>query len=65
VRGFTEIIEGKHDELPEGAFYRVGTIDEAIERGRELAGEEREEAPQEEAGEAEEPSEAEAEPAAV
>jgi F-type H+-transporting ATPase subunit beta len=65
VRGFAEIIDGKHDELPEAAFYMVGAIEEAVERGRELAGEEREEAPQEEAGEAEEPSEAEAEPAAV
>jgi F-type H+/Na+-transporting ATPase subunit beta len=40
IRGFAEIIEGKHDDLSEGAFYMVGTIDEAIERGRELAGEE-------------------------
>jgi F-type H+-transporting ATPase subunit beta len=37
IAGFSEIIEGKHDELPEGAFYMVGTIDEAVERGRELA----------------------------
>jgi F-type H+-transporting ATPase subunit beta len=37
IAGFTEIIEGKHDDLPEGAFYMVGTIDEAVERGRELA----------------------------
>jgi F-type H+-transporting ATPase subunit beta len=43
VRGFAEIIDGKHDELPEGAFYMVGTIEEAVERARELAGEEREE----------------------
>ena len=41
IRGFSEIIEGKHDDLPEGAFYMVGTIEEAVERGRELAGEER------------------------
>ena len=32
VRGFTEIIEGKHDALPESAFLVVGTIDEAIEK---------------------------------
>jgi F-type H+-transporting ATPase subunit beta len=37
IKGFTEIIEGKHDDLPEGAFYMVGTIEEAVERGRELA----------------------------
>ncbi len=37
IRGFQEIIEGKHDELPEQAFYMVGTIEEAVERGRQLA----------------------------
>jgi F-type H+-transporting ATPase subunit beta len=37
VRGFREIIEGKHDDLPEQAFYMVGTIEEARERGRQLA----------------------------
>ena len=37
ISGFQEIIEGKHDDLPEGAFFFVGTIDEAVERGRELA----------------------------
>ncbi|MDO8687887.1 MAG: F0F1 ATP synthase subunit beta, partial [Dehalococcoidales bacterium] len=31
VRGFKEILEGKHDDLPEQAFYMVGTIDEAVE----------------------------------
>ncbi len=34
VRGFKEIIEGKHDDLPESAFLFVGTIDEAVEKGR-------------------------------
>ncbi|HHV93058.1 MAG TPA: F0F1 ATP synthase subunit beta, partial [Firmicutes bacterium] len=34
IRGFKEIIEGKHDELPEEAFYMAGTIDEVVERGR-------------------------------
>jgi F-type H+/Na+-transporting ATPase subunit beta len=34
VRSFSEIIEGKHDELPEGAFYMKGTIDEVVEAGR-------------------------------
>jgi F-type H+-transporting ATPase subunit beta len=32
VRGFSEILEGKYDDLPEQAFYMVGTIDEAIEK---------------------------------
>ncbi len=43
IRGFVEIIEGKHDELPEGAFYMVGTIEEAVARARELGGEEAQE----------------------
>jgi F-type H+-transporting ATPase subunit beta len=34
IRGFEEILAGKHDHLPENAFYMVGTIDEAVERGR-------------------------------
>src|SRR3989441_1151984 len=37
IRGFREIVEGKHDDLPEQAFYMVGTIDAAIEKGRKLA----------------------------
>jgi len=36
VRGFKEIIEGKHDELPERAFYMVGTIEEAQEKAKKL-----------------------------
>jgi F-type H+-transporting ATPase subunit beta len=36
VRGFTEILEGKHDDLPEQAFYMVGTIDEAREQGEKM-----------------------------
>ncbi len=36
VRGFKEIVEGKHDDLPEQAFYMVGTIDEAVEKARQL-----------------------------
>ena len=38
IRGFQEILEGKHDDLPEQAFYMVGTIEEAVERGKQLAG---------------------------
>src|SRR5690554_133348 len=37
VRGFKEILEGKHDELPENAFFMVGTIDEAVAKGQQLA----------------------------
>ena len=37
VRGFKEILEGKHDELPEQAFYMVGGIEEAVEKARRLA----------------------------
>jgi F-type H+-transporting ATPase subunit beta len=37
IRGFKEIAEGKHDEVPEQAFYMVGTIEEALEKGAELA----------------------------
>ncbi len=36
VRGFQEILEGKHDSLPEQAFYMVGTIDEVVEKARKL-----------------------------
>lgn len=36
IRGFKEIIEGKHDELPESAFLFVGTIDDAIEKAKRL-----------------------------
>jgi F-type H+-transporting ATPase subunit beta len=37
IKGFREIVEGKHDDLPEQAFYMVGTIDEAIEKGKTIA----------------------------
>ncbi|SEM79794.1 F0F1 ATP synthase subunit beta [Lihuaxuella thermophila] len=36
VRSFKEVLEGKHDDLPEDAFYMVGTIDEAIEKAKQL-----------------------------
>ncbi len=39
IRGFKEIIEGKHDDLPEEAFQMVGTIDEAIEKAKKLQSE--------------------------
>jgi len=38
VRGFKEILEGKHDDLPEQAFYMVGTIEEAIEKAKGMEG---------------------------
>jgi F-type H+-transporting ATPase subunit beta len=37
IRGFKEILDGKHDDLPEQAFYMVGDIDSAIEKAKELA----------------------------
>ncbi|MGM9599270.1 MAG: F0F1 ATP synthase subunit beta [Faecousia sp.] len=37
IRGFKEILEGKHDDLPESAFLFVGTIDEAVEKARKDA----------------------------
>ncbi|MBT3332988.1 MAG: F0F1 ATP synthase subunit beta [Rhodospirillaceae bacterium] len=39
IKGFREICAGQHDELPEQAFYMVGTIDEAIEKAKQMAAE--------------------------
>ena len=39
IRGFKEILEGKHDDLPEQAFFMVGVIEEAVEKGRKLLAE--------------------------
>ncbi len=36
IKGFNEIIEGRHDDLPENAFYLVGTIEEAVEKAKTL-----------------------------
>jgi len=36
IRGFKEILEGKHDDLPEDAFYMVGEIEEAVEKGKQI-----------------------------
>ncbi|MCA9922235.1 MAG: F0F1 ATP synthase subunit beta [Anaerolineales bacterium] len=36
VRGFREILDGKHDDLPEQAFYMVGTIDEVVEKAEQM-----------------------------
>jgi F-type H+-transporting ATPase subunit beta len=38
IRSFQEILDGKHDDLPEDAFYMVGSIEEAVERAKQLAG---------------------------
>jgi F-type H+-transporting ATPase subunit beta len=39
IRGFREILDGKHDALPEQAFRMVGTIDEAVEKAAQLQNE--------------------------
>ncbi|MFZ5813741.1 MAG: F0F1 ATP synthase subunit beta [Bacillota bacterium] len=39
VKGFKEILEGKHDDLPEQAFYMVGTIEQAVEKGQKMLAE--------------------------
>jgi len=36
IRGFKEILDGQHDDLPEQAFYMVGGIEEAVEKGKKL-----------------------------
>jgi F-type H+/Na+-transporting ATPase subunit beta len=38
IRGFKELVEGKHDDVPEQAFYMVGTMDEALEAAEKLKG---------------------------
>ena len=37
IKGFKEIVDGKHDDLPEQAFYMVGGIDEVVERAKTMA----------------------------
>jgi len=37
IKGFREIVAGKHDDLPEQAFYMVGTIEEAVQKGTTIA----------------------------
>jgi F-type H+-transporting ATPase subunit beta len=36
IKGFKEIVEGKHDDLPEQAFYMVGTIEEVVEQAERM-----------------------------
>ena len=38
IQGFKEIVDGKHDALPEQAFYMVGTIDQAVEKAKKIQG---------------------------
>jgi F-type H+-transporting ATPase subunit beta len=69
IKGFQEIIAGKHDDLPEQAFYMVGGIEMAVEKGRQLSGEGGAKAEEEPAGGPEDTAvaerEAEPEPAAT
>ena len=37
IKGFREILDGKHDDLPEQAFYMVGTIDQVLEKAKKLS----------------------------
>ena len=37
IKGFKGLVDGKYDHLPEAAFYMVGTIEEAVEKGKKLA----------------------------
>jgi F-type H+-transporting ATPase subunit beta len=64
IKGFQEILEGKHDELSEQAFYMVGTIEQAVEKGRGAGGAEEQKAEEPEA-EAEPAEEREPEPTAA
>jgi F-type H+-transporting ATPase subunit beta len=45
IRGFQEILDGRHDDLPEQAFYMVGTIDEAVAKARQQAGDDEPQSP--------------------
>jgi len=68
ISGFQEILDGKHDDLPEQAFYMVGTIDQAVDKGKRLGGDQPERQQEEEAEGAEIPEDArepEPEPAGV
>ncbi len=37
IRGFKEICEGKHDDIPEQSFYMVGSIDEVVAKAKQMA----------------------------
>ena len=36
IKGFDDLVNGKYDDIPEGAFYMVGTIDEALEKAAKM-----------------------------
>jgi F-type H+/Na+-transporting ATPase subunit beta len=57
IKGFSEILEGKHDDLAEQAFYMVGTIEQAVEKGRGSASVPEEKAEEAEAEEEPKPAE--------
>src|SRR4051794_8117294 len=63
IAGFAEILEGKHDELPEQAFYMVGTIEDAVAKAGEQSGEPEQQAEPEGEAEPEQAEEPEAVPA--
>jgi F-type H+/Na+-transporting ATPase subunit beta len=65
IKGFQDILDGKHDDLPEQAFYMVGTIEQAVAKARGAAGEQAEEPPAEDAEEPEPAEEREPEPTAA
>ena len=37
IRGFKEVVDGKHDDIPEQAFYMVGTIEQVVEKAKKMA----------------------------
>jgi F-type H+-transporting ATPase subunit beta len=37
IKGFRDLVDGKYDDIPEQAFYLVGTIEEALEKAKQLA----------------------------
>jgi F-type H+-transporting ATPase subunit beta len=39
IRGFKGLVDGEYDDLPEAAFYMVGTIEDAIEKAKKMAAE--------------------------
>src|SRR5204862_2396268 len=63
IKGFAEILEGKHDDLPEQAFYMVGTIENAVAKACEQSGEPEQQAEPEGEAQPEQAEEPEAVPA--
>jgi F-type H+-transporting ATPase subunit beta len=70
IRSFKEVVEGKHDDLPEQAFYLVGGIDEAVQKARQIGGDDNasqdeEETPAEAEAKREDTTEGDEQPAAT